>query len=72
MITLILLEIFSEALTSINNKHNCKTFAKSLPASLLQCIGSILNHSPGKCRDSLTIAALSFTKSLVQQEALLI
>ena len=28
---------------------------------LLHCIGNILSHSSGKCRDALTMAALSFT-----------
>ena len=46
---------------SISNKHNYKTFSKSPPASLLRCIGNNLNHSSGKWRDSLTMAALSFT-----------
>ena len=45
---------------SISNKHNYKTFSKS-PASLLHCIGNILSHSSRKWRDSLTMAALSFT-----------
>ena len=48
---------------SIINKHNYKTFTKSPPASSLHHIKNILNHSSGKCRDSLTMAALSFTKS---------
>ena len=49
---------------SISNKHNHKTFTKSAPASLLHCIENILNHSSGKCRNSLSsMAALSFTKS---------
>ena len=55
--------IFSEALLSISNKHNYKTFTKSPPASLEHSIENILNHSSGKCPDSLTIAALSFAKS---------
>ena len=60
--TLTLAKIFSEA--SISNKHNYKTFSKSPPASLLHiCVENILNHSSGKCCDSLTIAALSFIKS---------
>ena len=63
IITLMLSRIFSEALTSISNKHKYTTFTKSPPASLLHCIEYILNHSSGKCRDSLTTAALSFTKS---------
>ena len=46
---------------SISNKHNHKTFSKSPPASLLHCIGSILSHSSEKWRDSLTMAALSFS-----------
>ena len=55
--------ISSEPHMSINNKHNYKTFSKSPPASLLHCIGNILilSHSSGKWRDSLTMAALSFT-----------
>ena len=48
---------------SISNEHSYKMFTKSLPASLLHCIEKILSHSFGKCRDSLTMAALSFTKS---------
>ena len=48
---------------SATNKHNYKTIAKSPPASLSHCIENILNHSSGKCLDSLTMAALSFTKS---------
>ena len=46
-----------------SNKHNYKTFTKSPPASLLHCIQNILNHSSGKCCDSLTVVALSFAKS---------
>ena len=46
---------------SISDKHNHKTFSKSPNASLLHCIGNILSHSSGKWRDSLTMAALSFT-----------
>ena len=38
---------------SLSDKHNYKTFTESLPASLLRCIESILNHLSGKCRDSL-------------------
>ena len=38
---------------SVNNKP----LTKSPPASLLHCIENILNHSPGKCLDSLTVAA---------------
>ena len=53
--------ISSELFMSISNKHNNKTFSKSPPGSLLYCIGSILSHSSGKWRDSLTMAALSFT-----------
>ena len=60
-ITLILSTISSEPLMSISNKHNYKTFSKSPPASLLHCIGNILSHSSGKWRDSLIMAALSFT-----------
>ena len=48
---------------SISNKQNYKTFTKSPPASLLHCIKNILIHSSGKRHDSLTMAALSFTKS---------
>ena len=47
---------------SISKKHNYKTFTKS-PASLLHYVETILNDSCGKCRDSLTMAALSFSKS---------
>ena len=53
--------IFSEPLMSVGNKHNYKTFLKSPPASLIHCIGNILSHSSGKWRDSLIMAALSFT-----------
>ena len=48
---------------SISNKHNYKTFAESPPAPLLHCIKNILKHSSGKCRDSLTMATLSFSTS---------
>ena len=47
----------------VSDKHNYKTFTKGPPLSLLHCIVNIFNHSSGKCRDSLTIAAFSFTKS---------
>ena len=63
IITLMLSRIFSEARKFIANKHNYKTFTKSPPASLLHYIKNILNHSSGNYRDSLTMAALSFTKS---------
>ena len=53
--------ISSEPFMSISNKHNYETFSKSSPASLIHCIGDILSHSSGKWRDSLTMAALSFT-----------
>ena len=53
--------ISSESLISISNKHNYKTFSKSPPASLIYCMGNILSHSSGKWRDSLRMAALSFT-----------
>ena len=53
--------ISSEPLISISNKHNCKTLSKSSPASLIHCIGNILSHLSGKWRDSLAMAALSFT-----------
>ena len=53
--------ISSELLTSVSNKHNCKTFSESRTASLLHCTGNILSYSSGKRRDSLTMAALSFT-----------
>ena len=53
--------IFSEPLMSISNKHNYKTFSQFPPAPLLHCIGNILSHSSGKWRDSLRMAALSFT-----------
>ena len=46
---------------SVSNRHNYKTFSKSPPASLLYYVGNILSHSSGKWRDSLTMAALSFT-----------
>ena len=48
---------------SINSKHNYQTFTKCPPASSLHCIENILNFSSGKCRNFLTMAALSFTKS---------
>ena len=52
---------------SISNKHNHTTFTKSPPASLLHCIENILNHSSWKCRNFPSLmAALSFTKSIVQ------
>ena len=53
--------------TGISNKRNYqpgKVHYKSLPASLLHCIESILNNLSGKCLDSaLTMAAPNFTKS---------
>ena len=48
-------------IVSISNKRNYKTFTKSPPASLLHYIGNILSHSSRKWRDSLAMAALSFT-----------
>ena len=54
--------ISSEPFMSISNKHNYKTFSRSPPASLLHCMRNILSHSSGKWRDSLTMAALSFTR----------
>ena len=54
-------EDIGEPLMSKGNKHDYKIFSKSLPASLLHCIENILSHSSGKFRDSLTMAALSFT-----------
>ena len=63
IITLMLSRIFSEALISISNKHSYKIFTESRPTSFLHCVENILNHSSGKCRDSLTMAALSFTNS---------
>ena len=62
-IALMLLRIFSEALMSISNKHNYKTFTESPSPPLLHCFENVLNHSSGKCPDSLTMASLSFTKS---------
>ena len=53
--------ISNEPLMSISNKHNHKTFSKSLTASLPHCIGNILSHSSRKWRDCLTMAAVSFT-----------
>ena len=53
--------ISSEPLMSISNKYNYKTFSKSPEASLLHCIRNTLSHSSGEWRDSLTMAALSFT-----------
>ena len=47
---------------SKSNKHDYKNFTKSPLACLLHCIENILDHSSGKCPDSLTMAALSFTK----------
>ena len=41
-----------------------QNFHKSPPAFLLHYIENILNHSSGKCCDSLTMAALSFIKSI--------
>ena len=53
--------IFSEHFNvSIGNKHNYKTFTKSTSVTFLE---NVLNHSSGKCQDSLTTAALSVTKS---------
>ena len=63
IIALMLSRVFNEPLPSISDKHNYKTFAKSPPVSLLHDIENILNFSWGKCHDSLTMAALSFTKS---------
>ena len=48
---------------SASNKHNYKTFTESPPASILDCIENFLNHLSGKCRDSSTMTAQSFTKS---------
>ena len=53
-----LLRTFREALMSISKKHKYKTFTESSPASLSHCMGKVLNHSSGKCRVFLTIAAL--------------
>ena len=53
--------ISSEPLMSVSNDHNYKTFSKSPLASLLHYIREIWSHSSGKWRDSLTMAALSFT-----------
>ena len=55
--------IFSAALMSITSKRNYKTLTKCPPASLLHRVKRILNSFSGKRRDSLTMAALSFTKS---------
>ena len=55
--------IFSEALRSVSDKHSHETATKSPPASLLHYIENNFNHSSGKCHDSMTMAALSFTKS---------
>ena len=65
IIALKLMRIFNEALMSISNKYNYKAFTKSRRASLLDYIKNIFNHSntSGKCRDSLEMVALSFTKS---------
>ena len=56
-----LLRISGEPFMSISNKHNYRTFSKSPPASSIHCTGNILSHSFGKWRDSLTMAAMSFT-----------
>ena len=49
---------------SISNKQGYKTKSSKIQVvSLLHCIKNILNHLSGKCHDSLTMAALSFTKS---------
>ena len=53
-ITPMLSRIFSEPLMFISNKHSYKTFSKGPPEN-------ILSHSSGRCPDSLTMAALSFT-----------
>ena len=53
--------ISSEPLMSISNKRDYKTFSKSPTASLLHSIGNILSYLSGKWRDSLTMAALTFT-----------
>ena len=63
IIKLMLSRIFSEALISISNKHNYKSFTESSPASLLHYIEKLLNHLSGKCRDSLTMTALSLIMS---------
>ena len=47
---------------SISNKHNYKIFTKKRPTSLSHCIEDNFSHSSGKCHDSLTMAALSFTQ----------
>ena len=60
-ITLRLSRIFSEPLMSISNKHKYRTFSKSPPASLSHYIKNVLSDSSGKCHDSLTMAALTFT-----------
>ena len=52
--------ISSGPLKSISNKQP-QNFLKSPPVLLLHCIGNILSHSSGKWRDSLTMAALTFT-----------
>ena len=36
---------------SLSDKHNYKSFTKSPPASLLNCIENNLYHLSGKCRD---------------------
>ena len=53
IITLMLSRTFSETLTSISNKDNYETFTKII---------TFLSHSSGKCRESLTMAALIFIK----------
>ena len=51
---------------AISNKQNYDTFTESPlatpPACLSHYIENILNHSSGKCCDSLTMTALSFIK----------
>ena len=64
IITLMLSRIVSEALTSISNTHNCKTFTKSPPASLLHYIENSLNHSCWTYINSLKMATLSLTSQL--------
>ena len=63
IIALMLSKVFSEAHMSLSNKRNYKSFTKDPPVSLLHCIENVLNHSSGKCHDSLTMAALNLTKS---------
>ena len=58
IITQMLSRIFCETLTSVSNKHKHKTFTKVILHFCYVVLKCILNHSPRKCRCSLTKAAL--------------